>query len=392
MADSGAFASALALVTGGLVASYYRLRHEFDRTTTWLTLVMLVGATPLLQVIVQHRVADAALFAALATITAGVMTRPVGWPVQATIMAAATLAVPLIAPAVSARPTLFSPSNGFLALTPIVYIALIGLAATARRSRAEAAATIVALAIWPLTYTSLTSMLAFLARGLAAVIDYARRRPMIAAAPLVVGAIVWNYWLMVQYTAGMVPKDAPVSFAAMVRQQADVHTREPYIYPFAVPFNVLAAWREGIPVGRYDTLSAEPRRDRFEIAFDSAADRFLLDGWGAMGSSAAGPFRTITANRARLLFPLDISPPGIEVTLLTSLRGGSTANVAEAQIHINDQPVGRVPVSGAASEVRVRIAAADVRRIFRAGYNRLSIVPSSPARIAVHRLRVVPIA
>ena len=75
--------------------------------------------------------------------------------------------------------------------------------------------------------------LAVVAPGLATVIEFARARPLVAALPLIAGAVLWNYWLMVQYTVGLLPKDEPVSFAAMVRQQADVHTRSPYVYPFA---------------------------------------------------------------------------------------------------------------------------------------------------------------
>ena len=92
---------------------------------------------------------------------------------------------------------------------------------------------------------------------------------------LVVAAVVaWNYGLMVQYTAGMVPKDEPVSFGRVVRQQAELATRPPFVYPFAFPANVWFAWREGLPVDRYDLLAVEPITVDVEIV-DERAGRAL---------------------------------------------------------------------------------------------------------------------
>ena len=95
-----------------------------------------------------------------------------------------------------------------------------------------------------------------LAPGLALAIDGVVRRPLVALAPLVVAALWWNHLLMAQYTVGLLPKDEPVSFGRLVQQQADLHTRSPYVYPFAFPANVWFAWREGLPVDKYDLLVA----------------------------------------------------------------------------------------------------------------------------------------
>ena len=198
---------------------------------------------------------------------------------------------------------------------------------------------------------------------------------------------------MVQYTRGMIPKDAPVSFAAMVRQQADVHARAPYIYPFAWPGNQIAAWREGIPLPRYDALSAEPLASSFVITFDRAADRFLLDGWGPAGANAAGPFRTVGADGATLVFPLAGQQHDVDVSVVTSARGDEHAAGVDVSLALNGVGIGRFRVSGpAAVEQHVRIPAGDVGRILRAGYNRLLIVTSGAARAAVHRVRIAPTA
>ena len=115
------------------------------------------------------------------------------------------------------------------------------------------------------------------------------RRPHVAARrSCAAAAIAWNYGLMVQYTAGMVPKDEPVSFGRVVRQQAELLTRPPYLYPFAFPANVWFAWREGLPVDRYDLLGGEPITADVDIALDARGERFLLDGWEAPGGDEWG--------------------------------------------------------------------------------------------------------
>jgi hypothetical protein len=241
--------------------------------------------------------------------------------------------------------------------------------------------------------TSLVPALGLLAPGLAVIVDWARRRPLVAAAPLVAGAIVWNYWLMVQYTVGTIPKDAPVSFAAMVRQQADVHTRTPYVYPFAFPGNLVSAWRDGVPLTRVDALSIEPRRSFFDITFDRGADRFLLDGWGPVGSTSAGPFRPLAAERATMVFPLEHVQQDLDVRVLASARGDAASGGTELDVYINGHAIGRLQVSASGpSDGHLRIPASNVGRVLRTGYNRLSIVTSAAATAAIHRVRIAPSA
>jgi hypothetical protein len=222
----------------------------------------------------------------------------------------------------------------------------------------------------------LTPALALLAPGLAFLIDRARSRPMMAVAPLVAAALLWNYWLMVQYTVGTLPKDAPVRFADMVQQQAEVHTRNPYVYVFAFPANAWFAWREGVPADRYEILSAEPRLPAIDLAMDRQADRFLLEGWDAPGPGAAGPVHWIGERRATVAVPLQLpSDRPIRVSVTARARLEEPAVNADLGLEINGLEVGRfVAPAAAPSEVHLTIPAAAVGRIFRAGYNRLTLV------------------
>jgi hypothetical protein len=393
--DPGPVTVALVIVVvlGGLVAVHRRLRRAYDRMTTALVVALLAGATPLSSVVLERAsLFEAGWFALLSVLlywSRGART--------ALAIPLTAVAIPMLAAVVrpqaraSALDALFSPDGGFLSLTPVVYVALIGTALQARRALADAAAVLIALTVWPWLGFPLTPALALLAPGLALVIDRARARPIAAVAPLVLAAILWNYWLMVQYTAGTLPKDAPVSFAAMVRQQADVHTRPPYVYPFAFPANVWFAWREGVPVDRYDVLSTVTPGDAFELALDRRADRFLLDGWGPPGTGRHGAFRWIAGPRATLVLPLDAAPGSRALTLLATAQSSDPSIGSVLRLDLQDEPIGTVHVNPSApADVRIDIPADTARRILRKGYNRLSIVTSGPARVAIHRLRLGP--
>ena len=144
------------------------------------------------------------------------------------------------------------------------YVAVVGTFAYLRRSWRWAASALVILFLtawvngatldwaggWSFGGRRFSSALVMLAPGLALVIEFVLRRPLLALAPALAGAIWWNHLLMVQYTAGMLPKDEPVSFGRIVRQQAELQTRSPYWYPFAFPANVWFAWRERCPGGQ----------------------------------------------------------------------------------------------------------------------------------------------
>jgi hypothetical protein len=271
---------------------------------------------------------------------------------------------------------LFSSSHGLLSLTPVAYVALAGTIVYLRRNPFWGASALAVFALWVVLGIGLIGALAILAPGLAFAIDRAARRPLLAVAPLVLFALAWNYWLMVQYTTGALPKDEPVSFAALVRQQADVHTRSPYLYPFAFPANVWFAWREGVPADRYELLAFEARRPNIDLVMNRQADRFLLDGWDAPGSDLHGPVRWIGQSRASIVLPLAPVPgKDLHVHVLARARLEQPAVDADLGVEMNDHEIGRFIVPAAApAEAQLTIPAAAVGRIMRAGYNRLTFV------------------
>jgi len=282
--------------------------------------------------------------------------------------------------------TLFSSWHGFLSWTPVAYIAVVGTFAYLRREWRWALSALVILFItawvngatqdwaggWSFGGRRFSSALVMLAPGLAVVIGFVWRRPLLALAPLVVAALWWNHLLMVQYTAGMLPKDEPVSFGRIVRQQADLHTRSPYFYPFAFPANAWFAWREGLPVDKYDLLSPETPRPEFNLRFERAAEKFLLEGWGSAAADDWGAAWWIDGTPAVLAVPLVPAGGDVTITVRSRTRFEEPVMQASMALDVNGEEVGRflpgVPEPGTAV---IQIPADTARRLFRRGFNRI---------------------
>jgi hypothetical protein len=295
--------------------------------------------------------------------------------------------------------TLFSSWHGFLSWTPVAYLAVIGTIAYVRREWRWALSALLILFImawvngatqdwaggWSFGGRRFSSVLAMLAPGLAVVIGFVLRRPLVALAPLVVGALWWNHLLMVQYTAGMLPKDEPVSFGRIVRQQAELHTRSPYWYPFAFPANAWFAWREGVPVDKYDVLAPETPRASFSLTFDRGAEKFLLGRWEAPGGDDWGQAWWIGDSPAVVLVPLAPEDGPVTLTLRSRTRFEEPVMQASMALDVNGEEVGRfLPGVPDASTTTITIPADTARRLFRRGFNRvafrsLGVTPVDPA-------------
>jgi hypothetical protein len=397
---------AYAAGTVGLVAIHERLRQSFSPTVTLLAVILLFGATSLFWSMTQGPApAETVAFAitALALLMASGRPWQSGRAIAGVVLATAA---PLVTHAIlpsgashsAARDSgivgvLFSSTHGFFALTPVVYIAFAGVIASFFRDRSGAAVAVAAFAamligvvVWPVALNTpdahrLTASLAILAPGLAFVIDRAFARPWLAIGPLVAAVAVWNYWLMIQYTVGTLPKDEPVSFAAMVRQQMTVQTRSPYVYPFALPASAWFAWREGVPVERFEQLAFEPRLTAIDQTMDRRVERFLLDGWEP-GAEESGP-HWIREPRATLALPFQPPAGGaVDVTINARTRLEEPAVNATIALEVNGHEIGRFVVPAAApADFTTRVSADAVGRVWRAGYNRLTFVSYGVERV-----------
>ncbi len=291
--------------------------------------------------------------------------------------------------------TLFSSWHGLLSWSPAVYVAVLGTVALLWRRRTWAVLALGLLVVmawvngsttdwaggWSFGGRRFTSMLVMLAAGLALVIDTALRRPQVIAALVVATAIAWNYGLMVQYTAGMVPKDEPVSFGRVVRQQADLLTRSPYLYPFAFPANAWFAWRQGLPVDRYDLLATEAFTPDVTIAMDGRSERYLLEGWEAPGGDEWGAHWWLNATPAVLAVPLGVPTGGateIEITARTRFEEPTVE--ARLEVRVNGRPVGQL-VAPATAAATTRLSVPGAGGLWRHGFNRVEIVSVGVSRV-----------
>jgi hypothetical protein len=392
------------LAAVGLAAVLERLRGEFAFALSIIATLLVFGATPLFwYTVYEPSAALTGCFAATSILLlAARRVLPPGAPhtqrFAAVLGAAAVPTIVLVvmrSGAPSDHPigwvdTLFSSSHGVLSWNPVLYLAFVGMLAYGSRDRGSAVAAVAALGIlapliaWRSNGVAFggapfIAMAATLAPGLALLLDALRMRPAAGIAGLVTVALVWNYLLMVQYTIGLVPKNEPVSFARVVRQQAEVQTQPPFFYPFAFPANVWFAWREGLPVDRYDLLAIEPRRDAVDLALDRQADRFLLDGWDAPGNEEWGSVWWIGSRRATLTLPLAL-PRDREtrITLVTRTRVEEPtfrAMEAEVGLEVNGTEIGRfIAPTSSPGEAAFTIPAAASGRTWRDGFNRLTFV------------------
>jgi hypothetical protein len=292
--------------------------------------------------------------------------------------------------------TLFSSWHGLFSWTPIVYVAALGTVAYLRREWRWATAALVVLLLtawvngatqdwaagWSFGGRRFTSVLVLLAPGLALAIESVVRRPLLATAPLVVAALWWNHLLMTQYTVGLLPKDEPVSFGRLVQQQADLHTRPPYVYPFAFPANVWFAWREGLPVDKYDLLSPDVPGAAFDMRFDRTGEKYLLDGWDTPSGDEWGSAWWIARPTATLAVPLTAPASGVVITLTTRTRLGDPPVQAALALDVNGTQVGQFAAGvPAPSTATITVPADLAARIFRTGFNQLAFRSLGVARV-----------
>ena len=187
--------------------------------------------------------------------------------------------------------TLFSSWHGLLSWTPIVYVAVAGTVALAVRRRAAGRCSALVLLVamawingsttdwaagWSFGGRRFTSVLVMLAPGLALVVEAALRRPQVLRRADGGG----GGRLELRPDGAVHRRDGAQGRTGELRRGSSGsrrtwRTRSPFVYPFAFPANVWFAWREGLPVDRYDLLADRAdrrrRRDRDERAGPSAS-------------------------------------------------------------------------------------------------------------------------
>lgn len=284
--------------------------------------------------------------------------------------------------------TLFSSWHGFLSWHPVAYIAVIGTIALLWRDTRWAVTTLVILftMAWVSGATQdwhgngsfggrrFSSMLVLLAPGLALVIETVVRRPWLMLAPIGAVGLWWNVLLMEQFATFMVPREERVSFAKVVRQQADLHTRPPYRFLFTFPADQWFAWRTGLPAAKYDLLGPESPVWPFTTDFPREAERFLLSGWDAPTADDFGQGWWTLGAVAEIAVPLDYQGGPVALEIRSRTRFEEPTYEVTLAVDVNGVPIGTL-VSGvpAANDVVLTVPAAQASAVFRAGFNVITL-------------------
>lgn len=299
--------------------------------------------------------------------------------------------------------TLWSSWHGFFSWTPVAYLAFVATFFYAARNRRWAIAAIAIVGVmawvngatadwaggWSFGGRRFISVLVVLAPAFALMVEGLLRRPVVALSLVAVAFIAWNQLLIAQYSRGVLTQETPVSFGQIVRQQAAMATRSPFLYPFAFPANAWFAWRTGLPMDRYDLLGSESFASSFDLSMSATTGRYLIDGWEPRTSDAFGDLRWVDGLRAEALIPFDPmeAPLTIEVQARTRLLDPPQS--ATLALLINDREVGEITPGMEEASTTV-LTVPNGSRVLKRGFNRVVLERrAGSAPVAIYRIRLV---
>ena len=208
---------------------------------------------------------------------------------------------------------LFSPNHGLLSATPLVYLAVLGLPLFFRRDRAFAAVLVLGLVAQVYVNSAVdvwwggagfgarrfsSCALAF-AVGLACLLDWMRRRPLVAPAAIGSALVFVNVVFMLDVRHGRLPASEGVSFNRLLDS-----VYERVGNPFSFPLNAIVAWKYDVGMPVYDQLLGRTYNN-VTIDLGEADDvRFLGPGWLSREQGPGFSFRWATGDESVVVAPL----------------------------------------------------------------------------------------
>ena len=248
--------------------------------------------------------------------------------------------------------TLFSSRNGLFAMSPLLYVAAIGLLGFSARHRAAGLPLLVATAVMVYFNASIQDcwgsdgfggrrfdgVLPILTLGLIVSWQWLRglaaRRPQTLVGVFLAGAVIWNLTLMSAAQRGVVRLGEAIAFGPVAGDQ--VRTLHSWIgYPFSVPANWWHALRNDVTVAAYDVLRpsyflGDPLQPYGRVDIGGADGPLVGEGWGAAEREGDTTFRW-AAGDAQVLVPLAHTA---ELTVQLRLRAFSFAGAPIQRVTI----------------------------------------------------------
>ena len=208
---------------------------------------------------------------------------------------------------------LFSPNHGLLSWHPLLYVALLGVPLFMKRDWRFGALLVAMFAAQVYVNGAVTTwwggsafggrrfdgtVLLFVL-GLASLMFWSRRRPVVLWAPLIGAFVLANAFFMREMRTGAMTTDEAIGVERMFTTVVDRIGN-----PFSFPANAWFAWRTGLDPGSYDRLGVR-RYNNVDIDIGAAGDEeFLGRGWAAAEQNAEMTFRWALGHESTLAVAL----------------------------------------------------------------------------------------
>jgi hypothetical protein len=217
---------------------------------------------------------------------------------------------------------LFSANHGLFAWSPVVFLAVLGVPLFLSRDFRFGG--LLALVFAVQVYVNgavgqwwgghafgarrFSGCALLFALGLAALITWARKRPLKAIGAALLVLVAGNAFLIADIKAGALPTGEGIAFDQML---GAAYRR------IGNPFSFPASWwlgrRYGMSPWQYDQLGLRTYNNLIVNMGAGAGERFLGRGWSAPESGPGGPYRWATGPESVLVAPLkapDVASPG----------------------------------------------------------------------------------
>ena len=286
--------------------------------------------------------------------------------------------------------TLFHLDRGVFTWTPLMAFALVGLLALWTRDRRFAVLLLVAFALQVWINGTLwwgghgfgarrfSNSIVVFAMGLAALLDWSRRRPLAAPVFLVVTLLLLNGFFMGEVLTTPLRQQAAVSFEEMV---SSVTKR--IGHPMALPRSAWAAWRLGGDFEAYGRLGSQTFNTlRIDVGTPED-ERFLGTGWSAREGDGAHNFRWAVGRRAFIALQTKAQAP-YSVKFVAEPFAYPDAAAQSVQLVFNGQLVASTEITPGWREYHVEVPAAVVN----GGLNAVELrfaVATSPESVGLSR-------
>lgn len=231
--------------------------------------------------------------------------------------------------------TMFSSRNGLVAMSPILYVALVGLIGFARRHAATGLPLLLAVGAMVWFNASIQDwwgsdgfggrrfdgVIPIAAIGLATALDTLRRwtmaRPQWVMGAVAAALVVWNLTLMTAAQRGTVRLGEAIPFGTVSGAQARI-AHEWFGHPFSAPANLWFAVRNGVSPALYDRLGpalflGDPLQPTGRVDIGADDELFVGDGWFVAEREAESTYRWATGS-AHVRIPLArVAPLEVQV-------------------------------------------------------------------------------